>query len=408
MQKIPILYRYIFREVLIVFSICLFVFTGILFLIRSLKLLDMVINKDVPLLDIILLFSYIIPRFLEIAIPMSLLLALILAFGRLSADSELVVVKASGISIHRLVIPVFAFAGLCTGLTFAVAMIIRPYATYQLNIGMFQIAKNKATSGLVAGIFNELSSLTMYAQDINYETKRMDNVIIADRQDEKNPRTFLAKNGHLLADNAARSLFIRLYNGSIQEGFGKSLRYTTFDVNNINIDQDTLSDDDPLRGGKRTREMYLHELNNSIHSLRGKGELEEEERQQLGRYLSEFHYRFALPLSCLCVALVAMALGIQPARGSKQWGMTANIIVGISLIFVFYILMAVADAIAAQGNYPAWALIWIPDLLFALLAGYLYRQICAERWVTASDVFVLPIQGGLAKLGLLSPEKKDA
>ena len=405
MQKIPILYRYIFREILIYFSLCLFIFTGILFLIRSLRLLDMVINKDVPLLDIVLLFSYVIPRFLEIAIPMSLLLALIIAFGRLSADSEIVVMKASGLSIRRLARPVLMFAAMCVGLTSVVAMVVRPYATYKLNIGMFQIAKTKATSGLVAGVFNELANLTIYAQEIAYDTKRMNNVIISDHQDEQNPRTFLAKNGHILADNTARTIFIRLYNGSIQEGFGSSLRYTTFDVNNINIDQDTLSGGDPIRDGKKTAEMYLPELSTSINTLRAKNDISEADQQQLGRYLAEYHYRFALPLSCLCIAVVAMALGIQPARSSRQWGMTANIIVGISTIFIFFILMAVADAISAQGKYPPGVIIWIPDVIFLFLAFYSFRQVSNEKWLTVSEAINYSIQRLLIKVGLISKEK---
>ena len=69
------------------------VLTGVLFIARVLKLVDLVVNKSIPLFDVVLLFSYVVPGFLEMAVPMALLLGILLAFSRLSADSELVVIR---------------------------------------------------------------------------------------------------------------------------------------------------------------------------------------------------------------------------------------------------------------------------------------------------------------------------
>jgi len=88
-MRVPILHKYVFREMLFPFLVCLFVFTGILFLARILKLVELVITKNVPISDILLLFSYVVPRFMVIAIPMSIMLAVLLAFGRLSVSRSL-------------------------------------------------------------------------------------------------------------------------------------------------------------------------------------------------------------------------------------------------------------------------------------------------------------------------------
>ena len=392
MIRWPILYNYIVREILAPFLLSLFVFTGILFLIRSLKLIDMIINKDVPAFDIVLLFSYIIPRFLEIALPMSLLLAVIIAFSRLSADSELVVIKATGISVKRLVLPVLFFAAIVAVLTFGIALWIRPWANYQLGVGMFQIAKTKASSGLVPGIFNEIGNLTIYARNIEQESKRLNSIIISDYQDEQKSRTFFAQNGHIIADNKTRTLTLRLYDGSIQEGFGANLRYTDFEVNNINISQDAIASDDPVSDGKKPNEMFFQELIGHIQDSQTSSDItDKKELQRTAKLRSEFHSRLALPLSCFCVAVIAMALGIQPSRGGKQWGLSANIAMGIVIIFVYYLLLAVGQAIAGQGKHTIWPFIWLPNFLFLLLAIFLYKQIGSERWLAVSETLTASI-----------------
>src|ERR1700687_2618651 len=104
--------RYILREISVPFALGLAVFTLILLIARILKLVEMVVNRGVPLLEVLKLFSYILPAFLEVTVPMALLLAVIVAFGRLSSDSEIVALKTSGVSLYQLTRPVAVFAGL--------------------------------------------------------------------------------------------------------------------------------------------------------------------------------------------------------------------------------------------------------------------------------------------------------
>ena len=102
--------RYILREIFVPFALGLAVFTLILLIARILKLVEMVVNRGVPLLEVLKLFSYILPGFLEVTVPMALLLGVLVAFGRLSSDSEIIALKTSGISLYQLLHPVVSFA----------------------------------------------------------------------------------------------------------------------------------------------------------------------------------------------------------------------------------------------------------------------------------------------------------
>src|SRR4029077_671564 len=111
------LHRYLFREIVVPFAFGLSVFTFILLIARLIKLIELVVTRGVPVLNILKLLSYIMPAFLEVTVPMAMLLAILVAFGRLSADSEMVALRSSGLSLYQLVPPVAIFVALATAAT---------------------------------------------------------------------------------------------------------------------------------------------------------------------------------------------------------------------------------------------------------------------------------------------------
>ena len=407
----PLLYRYIAREVYAPFLVALFVFTGILFLARSLKLVDLVVNKNVPAGDIILLFSYIIPRFLEVAIPMALLLAIILAFGRLSHDSELVVLRAAGLSLRKLAIPVLSFAGVALLLALTISFWIRPFANHRLGTGLFEIAKTQASAGLVSGVFNELGQLTVYAESIEENGEKLNNVIIGDRRDPNTSRLFIAKHGKIVSDKQRRSLSLQLYDGNISEGSGPSFTVTYFEVNNISLPQSALFDEASEQGGKGPDELTLGELLATINRLEGVKDkpknvvdsATQPKQERLAKYSVELHKRIAIPFSCLSVALIAMALGIQPSRGGQTWSASSNVALGITLILLYYVLFAVASALGEQEIAPAWLVLWIPNVLFASLGIYLFDRMGSEKWMAVSSTIGEFVGQVFERLRITSP-----
>ncbi len=392
--------RYIVREIFVPFGVSLFVFTGVLFLARSLKLVELVINKSVPLGDIALLFSYLIPRFLEIAIPMSLLISIILAFGRLSSDSELVVMRSFGLNLRRLSLPVILFSTCCLLVTLFVGFWLRPWANYQLGVGMFEIAKLQASSGLTQGIFNDLGQLTIYAETISRSGKKMENVIIADRRNPEGRRTFVAKHGQLISNDQERTLTMRLYNGSIHEGSGMNYGVTLFDINNINIEQEDLIKKQE-ESGKDDDEMYITELLSNISKLEKESlPLDEKTYLRILRYKVEFHKRLVVPAACLCIALIAMALGVQPSRGGHSWGPTISILAGIIVILLFYLLLALAKVLGEQALLSPGMAMWTPNVVFFSIAFLLFKRMGSERWLAVSEAFGDTISKVLIKLKL--------
>jgi lipopolysaccharide export system permease protein len=385
--NVPILYRYVFGEIFTPFAISLSIFTSILFLIRSLKLIDLVVSKNVPASEMLLLFSYIIPRFFEIALPMSCFLGIILAFSKLSSSSELVVMRATGIGLHRLISPVLFFAFLMFCLSLLMSTLVTPWANYRLGRGMFEIAKTKISSGLVPGVFNEMGQLTVYAEQIEGQGQKLKNVIIADRLDEKSIKNFISKHGKIVADDKKRNLSIQLIDGSIHEGRAKNYNLTFFDLNNILINHyQILTNDGMDERGKRSNEMHFGELSENITLIKNKSStLNKEEAKQLASYQVENQRRWIIPIACICIAIIGMALGIQSSRLAESWGTTISIMVGILVVVAYYLLMALTTALAEQGWKPTNLIVWAPNILFSILTIILIRRIANEKWLTISQ-----------------------
>ena len=105
MYRFKTLDFYVFREVLGPLCLGLLVLTFALVVGRLLKLIEMMVNHGVTPMEILQLLGYIVPGFLELTLPMAILLGTLLGFGRMSADHELTAARACGISLYRLAAP---------------------------------------------------------------------------------------------------------------------------------------------------------------------------------------------------------------------------------------------------------------------------------------------------------------
>ena len=255
-----ILSRYILTESLANFAICLTAFTGLLLTARILKFTNLIVNKGVETKQIVMVFVAIIPTFLEIAIPMATLLGIMMAFGRLSGDSEVVVIRASGISLLQLISPVLLF-GLCAfAASSYISFSLRPWGYKKLSRTLFEIARTKSTAGLDKGVFNKLGTLTLYADEIDDKSGRLKNVLIDDKRDRERRQVIISRDGLILSDSVQQTISINLANGVIHELIDGSYALTEFKTNSITLSADELYNPDAKKGNRRFREMSRAEL----------------------------------------------------------------------------------------------------------------------------------------------------
>src|SRR5256886_2811363 len=176
-----ILSRYVGREVVIPFLLGLVIFTFILFTARILKLIELVVNRGVPLLQIIKIFLYVTPAFFEVTVPMAFLLALLWGFGRLSADREITALKSCGLSFYQIALPVGICVAVVLSGTFFLTLYVRPWSNAALKQVLYEVAKTRATAGLKEKTFNDaFEGLVIYAEEIQPPGTFLRGVMIAD------------------------------------------------------------------------------------------------------------------------------------------------------------------------------------------------------------------------------------
>lgn len=400
--------RYVLRELAVPFLLGIGVFTSILLIVRILKLVEMVVNRGVPLFEMIKLFSYILPAFLEVTLPMALLLAILVAFGRLSSDSEIIALRASGFSLYRLLVPVAAFATAIAVLTLLLSVYARPWGNGLLRTGLYDIVKARASAGLKPKVFNDdFAGLVIYVDHIEPPGNRLYGIVVSDQREHKDGvgigmqdngaasiaqtaggidtsaavNTVYAHSGVIYSRPDEQFLTLRLLDGGIYSVArkGKGFEDTTFRKMDINLDLSLALAALQARE-KDVSEMALSELRQIIATKSAAGDEAFVERVEL-------HRKLAIPFACLVFAAIGVPLGIQPTRSVHSRGFSLS----LGLIFLYYLLLTLGQNLGERGAVHPLAAVWIPNVVLAGIAAYLLSR-SAREMTAGQPAWVLRVR----------------
>lgn len=360
------IYLYILKETTIPFLLGMAVFTFVLLMGKLLKLAEMVFTKGVPLVDVCRLIVYMLPSFLLVSIPVAFLLAVLLAFGRLSSDSEITAMKASGVSIYALLSPVLIFAFLAYLTTTFITVYALPWGNTSFKNFLYNVIESRAAMSIREKVFNDdFPGMVMYVDGYDEASQEISGILIHDDRNPQEPSTIFAAAGKIVTNPDEKNIRLNLQNGSIhrslpREGY-RMVEFNSYDLS-INLSHQAKKD------GRNELDMTLSEL---LHHLRNPGESDKFKRD----ILIELHKRFALPFACFVFALIGVPLGIQNQRSGKAGGFSA----GIAIIMIYYIVISAGKTIGEKGLiHPAIAM-WIPNVLFICFGVHLLRKAATEQ-----------------------------
>jgi LPS export ABC transporter permease LptF/LPS export ABC transporter permease LptG len=368
---VKILDRYIWKELITPFFLGLFVFTFLLLIDRIFDLTDLIINKGVPVHLVLLLLVYIAPAILVLTIPIGFLLAILIAFGRLSADMEVVALKACGVSPLRLLRPVVIFGLGVAALTGYLMIDSVPKTNYAFKSLVFDIVRTQATVGLKERVFNDtFGSFVIYVDEIAPDQIALRNVFVADERKPEEQRFITAREGRLLSDEVTRRVTLRLLDGAIHETNPKSLqkyrevRFRLYDITLI-LENPLVKQSDAPKGD---REMTLAELRNATLQLT-------QHKGNPNPYLVEIHKKFAIPAACLVFSVLGVPMGIRAHRGGR-WGAFVAL---LPIVLFYYVALTLGENLGDSGRIPPWLGMWGPNLVVGAVAVYLLRANLRER-----------------------------
>jgi lipopolysaccharide export system permease protein len=365
-----ILSRYVSREVVIPFLIGLAIFTFILFTARILKMVELVVNRGVPLLQMIKIFLYVTPAFFEVTVPMAFLLALLWGLGRLSADQEIIALKSCGVSLYQMALPVSIFTLFVLGGTFLLTLYVRPWSNTALKQVFYEVTKTRATAGLKEKTFNDdFEGLVIYAEEIQPPGTLLHGVMIADNRDPQSKNTLFARSGLVLTNEGNHLLTLRLLDGTMHgtESSGKGYQTTNFSVYDVTLNLATAFAE-AKKPDRDPQDMPLAELQSSIEHKKAA-------QMSYNAELVELHRRFSLPFSCVVFGLIALPLSIQPTRTLRSHGFATS----LGIIFVYYLLLTVGETLGKKGVLPAALSLWLPNITLGSVGLFLFHRAARER-----------------------------
>ncbi|HEX5019944.1 MAG TPA: LPS export ABC transporter permease LptF [Candidatus Binatia bacterium] len=370
-MKRKILFRYLVSEILPPFFAGLLAFTLILLIGRMLKLIELVVTRGVPLLQIGKLFSLILPTFLEMTVPMAFLLAILLGLGRMSNDQELLAMKASGVSPTQILWPAAAIALLIAGATLALTLFVRPAANFALKKELYNIAKNRIGTALKEKVFNDdFPKILIYVEEIIPPGNTAQGVLIVDNRDKSREDIILGKVARITTNEETNSLGLRLFDGSIYErdksrpGFSQ----TRFNIYDFKLDLDELVGPGRQRESG-PKEMAVTDLLNSIEAKESRGASSTAERMEL-------HQRISFGFVPLIFSLLGVSLTLLPrtSRANRSWGF----MLCLFWLMAYYALLSLGKALGDKNILDPIPALWLPNIVIILIGIHFFRQALRE------------------------------
>lgn len=367
--------RYIVREVLLPFLIGLLVFTFMLIIPYLIATAEQFIAKGVPTFVILRIIATLMPQALALTIPMALLVGLLMAFGRLSADREFVAMQACGISLPRLLRPVAVLSLLGWATTSYVLLVALPDANQSYREITFNIVAERAEGQVRAGVFFEdFPDVVLYVRSVPPAGGGWNDVFMADTRPGRPQSIYLARHGRVIIDRARRTVEMTLEQGTrhTADAAGK-YEVLRFDRQILKLNPESMF---PRTGPQRgEREMSIAELRQRVAELR---------KQNLSPHgpLMEIHKKFSIPFACLVFGLIGVALGATNRRD----GRLASFVLGIGVIFIYYVIMWLGLAMAKGQMVPAWLAVWLPNIVLGAGGGllFLWRDRAADQPIRIS------------------------
>jgi LPS export ABC transporter permease LptF/LPS export ABC transporter permease LptG len=360
----PILDRYIVREMLAPSGLGLLVFTFVLLIDQIPRLLAILVARSADVYTILRVFVNLLPSIFAVTIPMAFLLGVLLAFGRMASDSEIVALRAVGVSPMRLLAPVM-FLATATGLvTLYINAVALPAANQAHRELVFSLVVSKARTVVKPRTFTDdllPGRMMLYVSDIAADTGEWEDLLINDTRTAGERSVILAREGRLVIDEENKRVRLELGQGSRHTFYTddpKEYRRTTFGSMGFDLPFDEFFPKLPLHKGDR--EMTLPELSARIRELQEEGK----PLKDWGRFAVEWHKKFAIPFACIVFGLLGLALSL----GSKKEARSAAFALSIAVIFIYYILIRLGEQAGDTGMLNPFLAMWGANIVLGSVA----------------------------------------
>ncbi len=359
-------YFYLLKELVLLFFLSLAVFTFILVMSRLGKMADLVINKGVDFKDIVLLIAYSCPPFLTFTLPMAFLLSTVVVLGRLSSENEILALKASGVNLMYLFVPISMLGIAVFFAGFLNNSLLLSKSSDAFRVTLADIAKKGISIEDKEGIFNDtIPGVVIYIDKVDTRKRVLSGIVISDDRDEAARQTVTAQTGSVNVDTGTLDLSFKLKNGSLQRWEKQADAYRSLSFKDYTFSLNLASVLPNREFRKRPYEMDINELRKAFSASKGESRYE---------FSVEIYKKFSVPFSIFAFALLTLPLGIK----RKTEGKFSGVVYSLLIFICYYILSAIMENIGKVYEMSPLLVCFAPNIMFSLAGFYLVTQLNNE------------------------------
>ena len=383
------LHRYLTREVIGSLVLAVLVFTFVLMIGNILKeVLGLLVNHHASLFSILLAVGLLIPYVLVYAVPMGLLTATLLVFGRFSADNELTAARAGGISLVALASPILilslGFSVACAGINLYLA----PFCRAQYKDLLYRAGVENAAALVDEDRFEDrIPGYIIYVEKLN--GTKLHNVILYKLDGKEIVMRAKAASGSIVVDRTNQTADLQLFQAFVE--FKDSAKPPSAETNLLEIqavpasatDSNALSPNEPaVKSSWHWIRMDYDLPQIDLKKMAGRAlKLNEMTISQLLAKVQEcktlgveatpvlvlLHQQIAFSFASFGFALIGIPLGVRAHRRETSIGVA----IAIGLVLAYYSFFVLAQALVTRPEYRPQLILWAPNFLFQGAGAFL-------------------------------------
>ncbi|MDG2286515.1 MAG: LPS export ABC transporter permease LptF [Alphaproteobacteria bacterium] len=369
---------YIAKQLLSAVLIVVVSLTCVIWLSQSLRFIDMIVNRGLPLATFVYLTMLLLPTWLSIVLPIAGFAGVIFIYNRMTGDREIVVLEASGLSPMRLARPAILVSVAITLLCYVMTLYLIPLSYRAFKELQFQIRHNYTDVLLREGVFNTIASdITVYVR-ARQKSGELTGIIVHDDRDPRQKVTLIAERGALVVTDGGPRVFM-------QNGNRQSRDNTTGRISLLYFDRYTVdlggSKSITQRAWRDQNELFLPELLNPTE--------QETQPRNFDEYIAEGHSRLSAPLLGLALPLLGLAVLLRGEFSRR--GQTWRILVAVGLAIILEGLGLGTKFLAAKQP------LMIPAMYGFIIVPAIIAAIFLSKRRLRRSTMEQPVTGGLSQ-----------
>jgi lipopolysaccharide export system permease protein len=361
-----LLWRYMFVDILMHALLGLFAIILLLVVTNLLRFMEDLAAAGLGLSALGQLVIVILPAYASYALPTALLFGILLSFGRMSQDGEIVAMRASGISASRLLPPALALGVIATVGAAYLIFEVQPRASNRIRTLTRELAGSVQV--IEPGRFLEFGDRMLYVHSVSDPNCPLEGVLLGSAEQDSRSFYAAAHCGTIANSDDTHTLSFVLHDGSIHFRDPDPSRYRRIRFGAMSTAIDISDYTDPKPGASQ---LTFEELL-AVSRLPKKDPEYIRLNGRYGRSIAcQIQRRLAFPFASILLGVVAVPLGIRPVRS----GRSAGALTAIGVMALYWLLFSLGDMAAFRGVLPPWIGYWIPNAVALVIGVYLVSRV---------------------------------